>query len=252
MADSLKLGDPGRKKTIVISHERSGTHFLMNTLEQNFGYIAKTWINFDYNLSFNFHVPQSLLDFIKQFHDKPVLNIIKSHHHIDFFKDTMDYLSEQFHIFYICRDPRDVIKSYRKFLYKLPWDEGPKEATAGEFMRAAPRGGLLRFQKEQSETMLHRWQDHVASLMDYMESAEGQKIILLRYEDLDREFDMTVRKISSITGQAVDNPVRPDRTDNVILPGNKLQDASNEFTPEDDEFVLKTVGRTMERLGYRC
>ncbi len=44
---NAKLGNILGKKGMVVSHERSGTHFLMNTLALNFGYIAKPWINFD-------------------------------------------------------------------------------------------------------------------------------------------------------------------------------------------------------------
>jgi hypothetical protein len=34
-------GPAGTRKIIVASHERSGTHFLMNTLADNFGYVSE-------------------------------------------------------------------------------------------------------------------------------------------------------------------------------------------------------------------
>ena len=40
--------DPREKKIIVFSHERSGTHFLMNTIGENFGYNNLQWIDIDF------------------------------------------------------------------------------------------------------------------------------------------------------------------------------------------------------------
>ena len=68
----VKLGKINRKKAAVIGHERSGTHFLMNTLAYNFGYISAPWFNFDFELGINFHAPQAILNILKQMHDKPV------------------------------------------------------------------------------------------------------------------------------------------------------------------------------------
>src|SRR5438132_1444947 len=100
------------KKAWVFSHERSGTHFLMNTLAANFGYIARPWFNFDYELGINFHAPAAIMKVFQPMHDKPVLNIVKSHHGYGFMAESIHYLLEQFHIFYIYRDPRDVMLSY--------------------------------------------------------------------------------------------------------------------------------------------
>ncbi|OQX08253.1 MAG: hypothetical protein BWK80_48380 [Desulfobacteraceae bacterium IS3] len=241
------------KKAIVISHERSGTHFLMNTLALNFDYIAQPWINFDFDLGLNFHAPQAFLAFFKNMQDKPGLNIVKSHHHFDFFSSIADALSEQFHIFYVYRDPRDVMVSFWRIIQNLPWDEGPKTETVGEFMRAEPRGGNLRYQKEQSPTMLHRWKRHAESWTDFAK-AQGntEKVILIRYEDLNLKFEETVKDIGErISRPARKIPVRPDLRNNVVMPGKGEVGAHRAFfTREDHEFVRDIAGETMERLGY--
>jgi|GEM_PF-676870 tetratricopeptide (TPR) repeat protein/SAM-dependent methyltransferase len=241
------------RKAIVISHERSGTHFLMNTLALNFDYISQPWINFDFDLGLNFHAPQALLAFFKTMQDKPVSNIVKSHHHFDFFSGIADALAEQFHIFYVYRDPRDVMVSFWRIIQKLPWDEGPKTETVGEFMRAEPRGGNLRYQKEQSPTMLHRWQHHVTSWADFA-NAQGntRKVMLIRYEDLNLKFEETVRDIGARIGRPVmKTPLLPDLRNNVVMPGKGEVGAHRElFTREDHEFVRDIAGETMARLGY--
>ncbi|MFQ5963356.1 MAG: sulfotransferase domain-containing protein [Candidatus Scalinduaceae bacterium] len=249
MTGGLTLGDTPRKKAIVISHERSGTHFLMNTLALNFGYISKPWINFDFEIGINFHSSRELLAFFKKMHDLPILNIIKSHHHISFFSDFIDYLAEQFHIFYIYRDPRDVMVSFWRLIQNLSWDEGPKTDSVCQFMRTAPRGAILRYQKEQSPTILHRWQDHVIGWINFAEESRNQKAIVIRYEDLNLKFDEIVKEIGIRIDFSAEKPKRPDREDNVILPGTgQVSDYRKFFTQEDRDFILNTVGETMNRL----
>ena len=46
--NNLQLAPEDVKKAMIVSHERSGTHFLMNTLDKNFPYISQPWINFDF------------------------------------------------------------------------------------------------------------------------------------------------------------------------------------------------------------
>ncbi len=246
----LRLGEGFSKKAAVVGHERSGTHFLMNTLALNFGYFAKPWWNFDFELSLNFHSSENLFEYLKQVHDKPVINILKSHHHIDFFSDFIDYFASQFHIIYIFRDPRDVMISFRKLIQDLPWEEGPKTSSISEFIRSAPCAAIMRFQKKQEQTVLHRWQSHVNGWLKLAEN-NGNKIIPVRYEDLNLEFEKTVERIGESLGEMKSPPVRPDVDDNVIGSGQgKVDSYKEDMTSEDIEFVISQVGDTMKRLGY--
>jgi hypothetical protein len=225
------------KKAIVISHERSGTHFLMNTLALNFDYIAQPWINFDFQLGLNFYNPKTLLNFFESINQKPLTNIIKSHHPFIFFAELIDFLSDKFHVFYIYRDPRDVMLSYWEIIQKLPWDEGPNANSVGEFMRSAPQGAMLRY--------------HVEGWVGFGEQPDN-KIILIRYEDLNLCFDDTVRKMSEKIGQMTASPKKPGIGENVVVVGKgQVGRHREQFLPEDYEFITNTVGITMTRLGYR-
>lgn len=238
-----------RKKAIVVAHERSGTHFLMNTLALNFGYISLPWVNYDFQTGMNFHSPVNALSFFEATHDRPLLNIVKSHHQAPFLSEIIDYLADQFHIFYIYRDPRDVMVSFWRYLQTTDWDDGPKTATPGEFMRVAPRGGLLRYQKEQVPTLLHRWKVHVEGWADISAASGDQKIIMLRFEDLNLRFDETVKRVGQRIGRPITAPARPDKVSAVILPGEGLVGGHRErFTADDLAFVRDAVGETMDRL----
>jgi hypothetical protein len=103
---TLTISREPRKKALVVSHERSGTHFLMNTLAANFGYVARPWLNFDFELGLNFHAPSALRAFFGGLHGRPVLNVVKSHHAAGFYAEILGDLLEQFHVFYVVRDPR--------------------------------------------------------------------------------------------------------------------------------------------------
>jgi len=237
------------KKAIVVSHERSGTHFLMNTLALNFGYIAKPWLNFDFQLGINFYHFPTVQKYFESVYPKPVKHIMKSHHPSVFFSDFMQYLADTFHVFYIYRDPRDVMLSFWEFISKIPWDEGPKVSSVSDFMRAAPRGAMLRYQKEQMPTLLHRWKNHVEGWSSAAEQFQG--IFCLRYEDLHLNFDNTVKKIGKKIGIEVENSLRPPVNENVVMVGKgKIGRHRNFFHSKDYDFIRSTVGKTMTRLGY--
>ena len=247
---ALSFGDPSRKKAIVISHERSGTHFLMNTLALNFGYIENPWLNLDYERGLNFYSSNVLLAFFRQLHDRPLLNVAKSHHQADFFSPLIDYLTEQFHVFYIFRDPRDVMLSFWRLISRLEWDEGPVASSVGDFMRSAPRGGILRYQMEQAPTLLHRWKNHVEGWLELASTTDNHSIHLLSYEDLNLAFDDTVKNIAGQIGYPVTDPIAPPKGENAVLPGAGKTGLYREyFTGDDLEFVQEVAGPLMEQLG---
>src|SRR6187200_2098494 len=103
--------DRPRPKIAVVSHERSGTHFLMNSIAKCYGYLAAPWINFDYELGLNFYHPATIGAFFGQFRDYYPANIVKAHHSFAFFEGAFDEIVSDFHIFYVSRDPRDVMVS---------------------------------------------------------------------------------------------------------------------------------------------
>lgn len=248
----LALGNSNQKKTIVVSHERSGTHFLMNTLALNFGYVSKPFINVDYELGLNFYSANALSSFFRRMHDQPILNIVKSHHPAGFFTDFIDYLTDQFHVFYIYRDPRDVMVSFWQLISGFSWDEGPKTSNVSEFMQAAPRGGMMRYQKTQADNLLRRWQDHVDGWADMAETPAGQKITMLSFESLNLNFDETVKHIGEQIGCRVTAPVRPEKNVNVVRPSVGQTGRHRDFFTQDEyDFVSDTVGATMTRLGIR-
>jgi len=247
----LNLAPDNRKKVAVISHERSGTHFLMNTLALNFGYITDPWWNFDFEHGLNFHAPHGLHYYLKQVHNQPVLNVLKSHHPIAFFYEFIDYHLDQFHVLYILRDPRNVMISNWKLINELPWDEGPKTKSVSDFMRAEPRGAMMRYQKKQEKNLLMRWKNHVAGWLDFAETERGRQMVLIKYEDLNGRFSDTVTRIGHRIGLNDGSPKRPAFTENVIGTGTNSASVQREhLSPADEAFIQCHAGDILKRTGY--
>ncbi len=242
-----------RKKAIVVSHERSGTHFLMNSLAANFGYLAIPWVNFDFELGLNFYSPRHLRGFFEKMHDESVLNIVKSHHGFEFYADYMEYMLEQFHVFYVYRSPLDVMASYWRLISSLDWDEGPRASSPGEFMRAAPYGGMLRYQKRQAETVLDRWRQHVSGWMLELPELVRDRVIYVRYDQLDSQFASTVTDLAARIDHPLAKARRPRRDHNVVVPTVSSEpNQTAGFTEEDEQFVQERAGELLATLGLRA
>jgi len=235
-------------KVLVISHERSGTHFLINSIARNFGYL-ENMIDLDYG-GIEWSDPNQLMQWLRQYHDIPVPNIFKSHHPCEFLAPVWPYLSRQFRVFYLYRDGRDVMTSFWKFLGRIParYNEGPITGTVGEFIRARPAGQICRYQITRSATMLERWVHHTNSWID----AAPPGLQFVCYEDLNRDFEHTVTTLLEEAMQIRAGPLtRPDMSAPSALPWKgKTGNYRDYFAPGDRNYFCAHATETMTRLGY--
>ena len=203
---------------LVVSHERSGTHFAMNTLAANFGYAASPWYNFDLpDLNINFHRASTVRYVLAELRDTPI-PVMKSHHAAGFFPPGS---LAGYKVIYLARHPAKVFPSFRELLIEYPWREGPEEESVEALMRATPNGRCCRFQWEPAATMLERWLHHVAGWRDRAQTPpEGERILFLRYEDLDRDFAATVARLADFVKKPLPGsaPERPSPLSNTVLP----------------------------------
>jgi hypothetical protein len=243
-----------RPAVMVVSHERSGTHFLMNALAACYGYVSLPCIDLD-------HPSENLLD--RSSRDEicdalmalatgPLANIVKSHHSADFFAGTLGRLGERYVIFVMCRNPVPVMLSYWRFLHLFQaWESaGPQVADPLTFAGAAPFGRMMRYQTRPCATVLERWAAHIEGWREA--AATWPHVVFVRYEDLDTHYEKTVQSFAQLLGQPPLALTRPARDFNVIPAGP--QDPMGTGIPPDIEALgqlcRQTVGDTMASLGY--
>jgi hypothetical protein len=240
-----------RPRLLIVGHERSGNHFLMNMVAHAFGYVSKPWIDVDYgSANFNYYHPPSVAGFFQKLKAHRLANTIKSHHQVDFLAQCLSEIVESFIILYVYRNPMDVMRSCQKLMLNWDWVEGPRVGSCKEYIRAPPCGYMMRYQMRQHPNMLERWQAHVDGWMKA--SDVNPNIIPIRYEELDEGYERMVGKLAAALNLQARPHERPSRHKNVIpLDASPRIDCdSDEFDDDDLEFIREHIGPTMRRLGY--
>jgi len=204
-----------RKLATVVSHPRAGTHFLMNTLAENFGYISAPWIDFD--AWGNMFAMETIINHYENMLKNPNIrrNTIKSHYEVHFYKNIFDILFEATDFLYIYRDVDAVLRSYRKHcLERHKTIIVPRCETDEEFENTQPCGELLRYQAYQYNTMRDRAQSHIEGWLNIPTPGQRNKIIYIRYEDLNGQFDQTVKYLARRLGYPIPDVIRrPSKQD---------------------------------------
>jgi hypothetical protein len=231
---------------IVASHERSGTHFLINTLALNFGFDAR-WIDSDIAAGADFYLPSHFRSFLECIRTAGRGRLIKEHHHFAFFDGLIEQLRRHFIVFYVYRNPADVMCSYWRYVHAAERREGPLCATVADFMRAAPAGGMLRYQMQQHATVLDRWRSHVDAWTT--PGVAEADVVPIRYEDLNLDFAATVARLAARLGVACPNPVRPSPARQVMVAGpGKVGGFRDLIGEEDVAFIRARTQATLSRL----
>jgi hypothetical protein len=138
--------------------------------------------------------------------------------------------------------------SFWRFLQRLPWHEGPKAPDPLTLARSEPWGAMRRYHLGHYSNLLRRWAAHVEGWRSAAESQPG--IAMVRYEDLNANFDETMRALAPLLRRQPENLTRPPRFD-VMGGGQESPSAGTAIdTAALEQFCREEVGDTMERLRY--
>jgi hypothetical protein len=236
-----------RPAVMVISHERSGTHFLMNSIAKGYGYVAAPWIDLDYHrIPINFYSQQNLEELLGHLSRNRIANLIKSHHAVEFLEALLDTVLERTRIFYIHRDPVSVMVSFRRFVNHWRWREGPRRDNAVSFAGAEPEGHLMRYQMYQRRNMLHRWAAHVDGWVGA--AAQRPHVRVVRYDQLRDNYAATLTGLGDLLESRPRDLTPPPPDVNVIA--RQVGEMSTDERDSLHSLALAEVGATMQRLGY--
>jgi hypothetical protein len=236
-----------RPSALVVGHERSGNHFLMNSLASAYGYIAEPWFNIDlYPHPINYHLPQALLSLLAEMGNGKIANVGKTHHSVEFFTTILKPLQQRYVIFYVHRDPADVMLSFWRYIDRWNWREGPRRDNPVDFALAEPEGQMMRYQMHQRRNLLHRWAAHAEG---WIAAAENQpRMIVVPYRDLKDRYAETVRKFARVLGEKPRDLATPSRSKNVISGTERVATERDKMLLR--QVVVSEVGDTMRKLGY--
>jgi hypothetical protein len=241
----------GRRPILVVSHERSGTHFTMNSIGLCFDRTSMPWVDLDrHHININYFYPKIVAETLANLGVHRPKNLLKSHHQAAFFEPVLGEVAKYWDIVYVHRHPADVIASFWKLLNTLPWAEGPKTATALECATAAPMARILRYQFHQCPTMLDRWAQHVEGWVDLAE--RSGLVHVVRYEDLAGDYEGTMTRMAERFGLTPVGFEKPSRTENVVKGGPV---PFNPSPADDNRVAVGELARVrypelMARLGY--
>lgn len=235
---------------LVISSERSGTHYLIDSIRYNYPQYAQ----FD-----RVDVPPSgkqedFEKFFLQDFEYGLGRIVKTHHQWQFFDPIWDKIKDRFHIFYIARDGRDVMTSCHYYFNKAPRAEFPYTKTVGELLRKNPQAFSFdaAYSKVRSNTMVERWARHVR---DWFKHRGFENIMFLTYEKLYMDFYGTImREISGWMNEFAHTPViRPTiKTGTGISPRKGIiGDWTDHFHLHDINYFFNEVSKISPELYGR-
>lgn len=207
------------KPVLVVTHERSGTHLLINL------------INFDnkgefYTIGFMPKIRDKVFTLEEYKHQvyKDIVvysykeNIVcKSHHQVEFMEPFLDFVFEKYRVIYLKRDVKDVLVSYYKFLpgsdddfpnfkdwiFMKPSDVGDKYLVSKNTHMNGPDPHIFI----EPNNYIHRWKMHIDGWMKYKD-----KLLVLNYEDILQNFEETKKKIEEFIGKKIADKI-PDIKD---------------------------------------
>ena len=211
------------EQLMVCSHERSGTHLTMNTIDAVSEYCSNPWLNYDLHplgAQINFFSPTSASTFIRGLSGLQVngtsrcnASIIKSHFPISHLAEEVKNLPLK--IIYVWRDPAETIASFWKFLHRWSWNEGPKTETPIELATTRPSGQTQRYQASNYKDYFERWAAHVIDGIAHCKNNPIAKIVSYK-QLLTNHTAATESLCNSLDIQMLKKPLMPSKTENVI------------------------------------
>lgn len=194
------------KPIVVITHERSGTHLLINCINYvnkgQFYTIGYTSNKKDFNLKGYTHITRKDIMSNAYIPD----SVSKSHHQVEFMTGYVDFLFEKYKVVYVKRNLCDVLTSYYKFIPKPGQKNFP---SIDEWVFNKPDDIGHRYLQPYSpdphviiepENYVHRWYLHTSGWLKYAE-----QMLVVNYEDMLLDYlnqkqkieDFIERKIAS-------------------------------------------------------
>lgn len=235
-----------QKPIIVVTHERSGTHLMINCINYKnqgefytIGYNPESKTKRDY-------AHETYKDIISNAYLPNSVN--KSHHQVEFAEDYLDFLFSKYKVIYVKRDVKDVLCSYYKFMPRedqiasFPKFEDwifckPDEIGREFFLPYAPDPHILI----EPDNYIHRWLLHTTGWLKHQSN-----MLVVNYEDILSDYPSQKQKIENWIGKKIADKI-PNVHDKSLpnfgpvkgVVGSHKDVMSPALIKKIDEFLLK-------------
>jgi len=258
------------KKVMVASFQRSGTHFLINTLASNFAGLEDGWVDVVHaedNKWVKDLKPDNLREKIREqlielYPESDMRQCVKTHYQAYFFQQFWDELCERYDLFYIVRDPRDTLAACFNYYNKTNYEVFIKEEDFSKFLRADLRDVRTETQPYsysfiKPRNIVDKWQQHLISWLPYRDKG----VTFVHFSDLKNDLAGVLREIGVKTslrqekGEVTpvtinDSRYRPDFNDAELNRG-RIGAWRDYFESDDLEFLESQLLDEVKEVAFR-
>lgn len=184
------------KKILVVSHERSGTHFLIDSIALN-----SNLNNKQIDLYTEHYLPpseQQLISYknnlqqdMRGYFGKSTDRIFKSHHDVRFFDGILEEFKKEFDILYIKRNALDCLTSCYHYYSKHPHVDFPYSQDIDRFLFGTKPYDHLT----DSAYSFKRSQNNVLRWLNHTHGWEKTGVHVTSYESLSSNFQHEIGSI---------------------------------------------------------
>jgi hypothetical protein len=192
---------------LVVSHRRSGTHWIIDAIRHNFPEVSLSFLTLDRLLPWHHKGPLSLHQFNSLLIDEEGAVLIKTHMAptLDPFQIELDLIQfvrsllEKSKVVYVYRDGRDVLVSL--YYYMRSFDSNIRDVSFSDFIRMENE-----FDMPNSEPGLNRveyWMFHVEGWL------RQSNVFAISYENLHRDYEWTIKQLGKYLEMQPDVVMKP-------------------------------------------
>lgn len=256
------------KKTFVASFQRSGTHFLINTLASNFENIEDGWVDVVHSpkncwvsglnrRNLREKIREQLLE---RYFPHPTRKCLKTHYQAYFFERHMAEILEKYNILYMTRDPRDVLVACFHYYNRTRFERFIQEPNFSSFIRKSlwdvrSETSPLSYSYVKPCNIVDKLNKHILSWLSH----KDRGVTFVRFSELKNQLIETLRGIERRTALKLkptivevsisDRRYRPDYHDGAV-PRGQVGMWKDYFSAEDLAFVDQMLSNDVKLACY--